>query len=149
MHKDLQNPLREIAKYRLKYYVIISGVTGFSPKSEPGFLFASGSSQNDHLLLTHVPHRERDSAGAVSRLPASRERHPVGAEGRRVVDHDGRGVEAFGGVEGRADVLREDARLEGDGQGIGNGDGLVQITVRVDAGDRSEDLIGRDFRARR
>ena len=93
----------------------------------------------------HIAHRERDAAGAVSGLAAPRERHPVGSESRCVIDHDGRRVEALRGVEGDADVLREDARLERDRQGVGDRDGLVQIAVRVDAGDRPEHLLGRNL----
>jgi hypothetical protein len=64
-------------------------------------------------------------------LAAPRERHPVGSESRRVVDHDGRRVEAFGGVKGGIDILREDARLESDRQRIGDREGLVQVAVRI------------------
>lgn len=41
--------------------------------------------EHHHLVVGHLLHRPRDAANAVARLPASRERHPIGPEGGVVV----------------------------------------------------------------
>src|SRR4051812_44372928 len=46
--------------------------------------------EDDHLLLGHFPHRPGDAADAVAGLAAAGEGHPVGAEGRVVINHYGR-----------------------------------------------------------
>ena len=79
--------------------------------------------EDDHLALQHVIHRARDSAGTKSRLPLAGEGHPVGAEGRVIVHHDGRSGEMLRRIEGGIDVAGKDRCLEGKREAIGSGDG--------------------------
>ena len=67
-----------------------------------------------------------NAADAQARLPQPGKGHPIDAEGRVVVHHHGRGVQAAAAPQRRIQVAGEDGRLEGVGQRIGPGDRLVE-----------------------
>src|SRR5271165_5600346 len=71
--------------------------------------------EHDHLLFGHFPHRPWNSADAVTGLAAAGEGHPVGAEGRMVVDHHRRGGEMLGDIERGPQIFGEDAGLKRHG----------------------------------
>ena len=77
--------------------------------------------QHDHLFLRHVMHRIADAANAVTGLATTGEGHPVGPEGRVLVNHHSGGIKQTCPCHGLCDILREDGRLEGERQTIGFG----------------------------
>lgn len=74
-------------------------------------------------------------------LQATCERHPVGAKGRRVVDHHRGGIETIRDAKRDVDVLCKDAGLESGGQGIGAFDRVVKIVVAIDRDHGAENLL--------
>src|SRR5262245_3781465 len=102
--------------------------------------------EHNHLFRGHLPHGVRNATNSIAGFMPSGKGHPICSKGGVVVHQNRGGIQTLCRVKRRTKVFSEDARLKGDREGVGGGNGLVDVLKCIDTRKRSKHFKSRHFR---